>query len=142
VSVTGVETCALHRSHGEAVPLVLVTHHVQPLGMGGANAPSNRVRVCDNGHRAVHTLLGSLAHDRAMPDEGTPSERAMAQEGFRRWVAAGRPGDPHAAYGLHVVVHPPAPDTNPQGIPIGRVTQTPTSALPLLGDTQVLPIVP
>lgn len=101
MSATPIETCALHRSHGDAIPLILVTHHIQPLGMGGADAPSNRVRVCDNGHRNVHHLMGQLANHDVMPNGGNQSERDLAALGVKLWIAAGRPGDPHAAYGLH-----------------------------------------
>lgn len=85
------------------MPLILVTHHIQPRGMGGPDSAGNRVRCCDNGHRAVHTLLGPLANGHPMPAEGSDAERALAQEGYDRWVRAGKPGDPHAAYGLHAV---------------------------------------
>lgn len=103
------EGCFLHADHGEAEPLILVVHHVQPRGMGGKDVASNRARVCDTGHRNVHTLLGKLANGYPMPAGGTASERALAQEGYDRWVTAGRPGDPHAAYALHPPVDGSAP---------------------------------
>lgn len=91
--------CQLHGSH-RPEPLVIVKHHVQPLGMGGPDEPGNWAWTCDTGHRNVHTLMGPLANDGAMPAGGTRAERALAREGFDRWVAAGKPGNPHAAYGV------------------------------------------
>lgn len=92
--------CVLHGYHWPS-PLVLVVHHVQPLGMGGPNTPANRRKVCDTGHRNVHKILAWLVFGRAGSDPlGTRKERALAQEGYDAWVAAGKPGNPHAAYAL------------------------------------------
>jgi hypothetical protein len=95
----GERPCQLHVTH-RPTPLVTVKHHVQPLGMGGPDDPGNWLWTCDTGHRNVHALLGPLANRGAMPVGGTRTERAAAQAGFDRWVAAGRPGNPHAAYAL------------------------------------------
>lgn len=95
----GERPCQLHATHRPAA-LVTVKHHVQPLGMGGADDPGNWSWVCDTGHRNVHTLMGPLANDGAMPPGGTRTERALARAGVDRWIAAGRPGNPHAAYGV------------------------------------------
>lgn len=95
----GERPCQLHATH-RPTPLVTVKHHVQPLGMGGPDEPGNWLWTCDTGHRNVHALLGPLANGGAMPDGGTRTERAAARDGFDRWVAADRPGNPHAAYAL------------------------------------------
>lgn len=100
--MTSAQPCQLHKTHSPK-PLVIVKHHVQPLGMGGADSPENWLYVCDTGHRNVHTLMGPLANEGKMASGGTKSERAAAQEGYDKWVAAGKPGNPHSAYGL---VHP------------------------------------
>lgn len=99
---TPAQTCQLHKTHSPR-PLVIVKHHIQPLGMGGADNESNWVYVCDTGHRNIHTLMGPLANKGVQPTKGTVVERAYAVEGYQRWVSSGKPGDPHAAYGL---VHP------------------------------------
>lgn len=96
-----VETCALHQDHGEAEPLLLVTHHVQPLGMGGPDEPGNKILICPTGHSNIHRLMGPRANGHAMPAGGTDTERRYAELGVQRWINAGRPGNPHAAYGLH-----------------------------------------
>ena len=95
------EECALHRDHGSARPAILVTHHIVPLGMDGPDVATNKIRICDNGHRSVHTVLAALVFDRPIPvGVGCRTERALAREGFDRWVALGRPGNAHAAYAL------------------------------------------
>lgn len=94
--------CELHASH-RPKPLAIVKHHIQPLGMGGPDEASNWLFCCDTGRRNIHTLMGPLANHGAEPITGTASERAAAIDGYNRWVAAGRPGNPHAAYGIHGV---------------------------------------
>lgn len=93
-------TCQLHGYHSPK-PLVIVKHHVQPLGMLGPDDESNWMYVCDTGHRNIHTLMGPLVNKGVMPAGGTRTERAAAQAGYDKWVAAGKPGNSHAAYGLH-----------------------------------------
>ena len=95
-------TCALHAFH-RPKPLLLVIHHVQPRGMGGADVSENRVAVCDTGHRNAHMELAALVFGTPSPG-GTKSEKALAQRGYDAWVAADKPGNPHAAYALHA--HP------------------------------------
>lgn len=92
--------CQLHARH-TPTPLVIIKHHVIPLGMGGPDLASNWAWCCDTGHRNVHTLMGPIANGKPMPARGTASERALAQAGYDGWVALGRPGDPHSAYGAH-----------------------------------------
>jgi hypothetical protein len=70
--------------------------------MGGANDPGNRVDVCPSGHFNIHVILAALVFERSLPG-GTRRERQLAAQGFARWVEAGRPGNPHAAYGLQEV---------------------------------------
>lgn len=92
--------CVLHLTH-RPQPLTLVTHHVVPIGMKGPDDPSNRVEVCDTGHRNVHLLLAALVYGQDLGRRGTPTERALAWRGYDTWVKAGRQGNPHAAYALH-----------------------------------------
>lgn len=94
--------CDLHRSHRPR-PLTLVVHHIQPRGMGGPDAETNRAAVCDTGHRNVHAILYWMVKgaDPALNPGGTRAERTMAQDGYDRWVKAGRPGNPHAAAAVH-----------------------------------------
>jgi hypothetical protein len=94
--------CQLHKAH-RPEPLVTVRHHVQPLGMGGPDVPWNWLDVCDTGHRNVHTILGPMCQDGPrfgkVGRRGTRTERDAAKRGFSAWVAAGKPGNPHAAFG-------------------------------------------
>lgn len=91
--------CELHVGHRPRA-LVTVKHHVQPLGMGGPDVPDNWRWTCDTGHRNVHEKLAELVFNGAMSDGATASERHTAQTGYDMWVAAGKPGNPHAAYAL------------------------------------------
>lgn len=91
--------CQVHKTHSPK-PLVIVKHHIQPLGMGGPDEESNWLWVCDTGHRNIHTLMGPLANKGVQPKQGTVLERQYAIEGVNRWIVAGRPGDSHAAYAL------------------------------------------
>lgn len=95
--------CWLHRTH-RPKPLDLVVHHAMPRGMQGPDVTSNRYLVCDTGHRSTHVILAWLVFtdgDPAKDPGGTRSERTLARVGYDAWVAAGRPGNPHAAYALH-----------------------------------------
>jgi len=92
-------TCWLHKVHRPA-PLSLVVHHAQPRGMGGADSAENRYRVCDTGHRNVHVILSAFVFGRPVVG-GSRGERKLARIGYDAWVAAGRPGNPHAAFALH-----------------------------------------
>jgi hypothetical protein len=82
--------CAVH-IHRDWVPNN--SHHVWPLGMGGPDAPSNRVTVCMNGHGEIHAYIDLLIQ---YGDEVPwpvamhfgPRVREIARKG---WVAAGRP---------------------------------------------------
>ncbi len=78
-------------------PLEYVIHHIEPVGMGGPDAPENRVWLCDNAHRNVHELLRAmLREDRLIPLSvfsaayDVPVSRyahELAAEGYRRVVA-------------------------------------------------------
>jgi hypothetical protein len=97
--------CWLHRTH-RPQPLQLVVHHAWPRGMGGPDAGGNRYLVCDTGHRSTHVILAWLIFglEAGAPDPGgTRRERQLARIGLDAWTAAGRPGNPHAAYALHNV---------------------------------------
>ena len=89
--------CALHRRHYPP-PLFLELHHVQPHAMGGASTPENLAPVCATGHYNVHRILAALVFGTERPG-GTISERRLAAAGYEKWIAAGKPGNPHAAYG-------------------------------------------
>lgn len=92
--------CLVHRTHTPR-PLLLHVHHVQPQGMGGPDIETNRVTICPTGHFNVHTVMAALVFGHPVP-KSTRNERDLAQAGFDAWVAAGRPGNPHASYGLTV----------------------------------------
>lgn len=85
--------CKVHGTH-VPTPLRTVVHHVQPLAMGGANAPENEVETCDTGHYNIHRLLGDLIERGKMRRGGAANERILAKQGFDKWVAAGKPGSP------------------------------------------------
>jgi hypothetical protein len=68
--------------------------------MGGPDEPSNWLYTCDNGHRTIHNLMGPVANGKPTPKFGTKTEREWAAEGISRWISAGMPGNPHAAYGV------------------------------------------
>jgi hypothetical protein len=105
-----VHPCELHGTH-RPEPLVIVRHHIVPLGMDGPDEPENWLWTCDTGHRNVHTLLGPMCQkDKPTwgvlpPHVGSKSEQRYAREGYERWVGMGCPGNAHAAYAL---VHPVA----------------------------------
>jgi hypothetical protein len=104
--VTTPAVCQVHGSHRPEV-ITLHVHHVQPLSMGGPNLPSNKVVVCPTGHYNVHAVLAALVFGHDVP-RATRAERHLAEVGFQMWVDAGRPGNPHGAYGLHVPIEPPS----------------------------------
>lgn len=91
--------CEIHGDH-RPEPITLHTHHIQPLGMLGPNIPSNKVRVCPTGHFNIHAVLAALVFGHDIP-RSSRHERHLAEVGFQMWVDAGRPGSPHAAYGIH-----------------------------------------
>jgi hypothetical protein len=91
--------CHVHGSHRPA-PLLLHVHHVQPLGMGGPDVETNKVTVCPTGHFNIHTVLAALVFGHPVP-KSTQNERHLAEVGYEMWAGAGKPGNPHAAYGLH-----------------------------------------
>lgn len=82
--------CGVHR-HDEWVPLHV--HHIWPVGMGGPDIARNRVRVCANGHYAIHAFIDHLIKtEGAVPWEIArhfgPAVRGYAHSG---WNQAGRP---------------------------------------------------
>lgn len=85
--------CTVHKTHVPK-PLLVELHHVQPLGMGGPDTDDNKVAVCVGGHYSIHTLLADLIRAGKMRRAGTKAERALAQQGFDKWTAAGKPGHP------------------------------------------------
>lgn len=94
------QACAVH-THDEWVPTN--EHHVWPLGMGGPDAPANRVTLCMNGHGATHAYMDLLIRwgdDPEHPDNpngAVPWSTAMhygtkvRHLAFLGWTKAGRP---------------------------------------------------
>jgi hypothetical protein len=103
-------SCTVHRYHWPR-PTRTVLHHIWPLGMGGPDASSNKVKTCDTGHYTIHGLLDWLVDNvpaSAMTavsglagqyvagllkarKVGTRREQELAALGFQRWHLAGRP---------------------------------------------------
>jgi hypothetical protein len=105
--------CHVHGSHRPEA-ITLHVHHVQPISMGGPSVPDNKVVVCPTGHFNVHAVLAALVFDQPQP-KATRNEVELARRGYEAWIAAGKPGNAHGAYGLHVpgaVVEDP--DTFPE----------------------------
>jgi hypothetical protein len=115
VAVTDPIVCRVHGSHRPAV-ITLHVHHVQPISMGGPNEPENKVIICPTGHFNVHAVLAALVFDKPAVPKATRMETELAHRGYEAWLAAGRPGNPHGAYGLHVpgVVAEDDPSTFPE----------------------------
>lgn len=78
--------------------------------MGGPNVPANKVTVCPTGHFNIHAILAALVFGKPAP-KATRSETDLARRGYEAWLAASKPGNPHGAYGLHVLdtSHAPRP---------------------------------
>jgi hypothetical protein len=93
------QPCQVHKSHYPK-PLRIVKHHIQPLGMGGADVEGNWEWTCDTGHYSIHIKLAELVFQGNFTPGGTTEERNIARKGYTAWVAAGKPGNPHAAYAL------------------------------------------
>jgi hypothetical protein len=68
--------------------------------MGGPDIESNKLGACDTGHYNTHGALAALVFDKPMPKNTTRSEQQAAKRGYNKWVLAGKPGNPHAAYAL------------------------------------------
>jgi hypothetical protein len=66
--------------------------------MGGSSEKENFVEVCPTGHYNIHAALAALVFAKPLP-KVTAEELRLAKLGFQRWVDAGKPGNPHAAYG-------------------------------------------
>jgi hypothetical protein len=76
--------CEVHGYHYPP-PWRTVTHHVVPLGWGGADEPPNKVRTCDNGHYAIHGGLDELRAGKPLR-AGTRKERRYALRGYQEWL--------------------------------------------------------
>lgn len=94
-------TCAVHPAEHRPRYAGTEVHHIQPLGMGGADVAVNRVEVCPTGHTNIHTYMSWLIFGSFPEPRVHPQERRLALAGVASWEAAGKPGNPHAAYGLH-----------------------------------------
>lgn len=92
-----VDTCKVHGWHRPGV-ITVHHHHVQPEAMGGPTAPANMVVVCPTGHYNIHAALAALVFGHPIP-KVTREELRLAKLGYQRWLDAGKPGDPRAAYG-------------------------------------------
>lgn len=97
------DLCEVHGSHRPEV-ITVHHHHVLPLGMGGPDKPENRIAVCPTGHYNIHAVLAALVFNHPLP-KSTRTERQLAMKGYKAWIAAGKPGNGHAAYGLAHVTH-------------------------------------
>lgn len=90
--------CAVHAYHWPPLKstaagnVVLDSHHVWPLGMGGPDILANRVWTCPTGHRKIHAALRALID--GVEPMGTRAEVRLARRGFDAWQAADRPGRP------------------------------------------------
>jgi hypothetical protein len=105
--------CWGHKDHGTARPLRIVGHHIVPKEWGG-DPKGELYWCCDNFHYAVHRIMDWLRlQDRGPKDDGVgglPPDEVLkmvppflpvhggsrkeiwvAREGYRRWVALGRP---------------------------------------------------
>jgi hypothetical protein len=82
------DQCQVHRYHRPPVRETEV-HHIWPLGMGGPDAPGNKVRVCPTGHANIHRALRALR--KGERPKGTRQEVALARRGYAEWSAAGGP---------------------------------------------------
>lgn len=99
----GDEVCRCVITHVPAIHKDAVqAHHIQPLYMGGVTEPGNLVWLCGNAHNLVHALIRLHVKYDGTPG-GAPSVmlgqisrtdyiRALAIQGYDKWVAAGRPG--------------------------------------------------
>jgi len=72
--------CEVHKYHWP-VPLRTVKHHIHPQEFGGPTTPANLVKVCDNGHYSIHTVLDALLRGKT-PPKSTRRERQLAELGF------------------------------------------------------------
>ena len=96
-------TCSLHVTHVPKSAWVEL-HHIQPKAMLGPDTLDNLVACCPTGHYNVHSYMSWLIFGKDAGDPEpvhTRSEKALAQQGVAKWIAAGKPGNPHAAYGIH-----------------------------------------
>lgn len=88
--------CWAHR-HRDDVPLE--DHHVWPVGNGGPNVRTNKVRICSNAHSATHDLLTKML---AAGTTSVPWKlRRRYGRKVRRLAAAG-----YKAIHLRVIVSP------------------------------------
>jgi hypothetical protein len=92
------KACEVHGYHWP-MPFTLHVHHLWPLGMGGPDVAWNKLRVCPTGHFNIHAALAALVFGKPLP-KVTRNELQAARKGYDGWVAAGKPGNPHAAYAL------------------------------------------
>jgi hypothetical protein len=68
--------------------------------MGGPDNMGNMIGACDTGHYNIHGALSALVFGKPMPKNTTRSERFAALRGYNKWLIAGKPGNPHAAYAM------------------------------------------
>lgn len=80
--------CAVHK-HSSFVPEE--NHHIHPLGDGGPDVASNRVRLCANAHGLVHYCLDEIRKAgsyEALPHASkvrySPRVRRLAKMGWDR----------------------------------------------------------
>lgn len=68
--------------------------------MGGADTPANKKKVCPTGHFNIHAALAAIVFGKPIPVVHR-EELRLAWLGYNMWVAAGKPGNPHASYAFH-----------------------------------------
>lgn len=74
------------------MPAETEVHHIWPLGMGGPDEASNKVKICPTGHSTIHVFIRKLVKGETLPTGGYQHERELAHTGYEKWVAAGKPG--------------------------------------------------
>lgn len=89
------EHCACVNNHNPN-PMELHQHHIWPMGMNGPDVEDNVVWLCPTSHVNVHELLRAWVKYESKPPWSirkffSPYIRALAAEGFNRWMDAGRP---------------------------------------------------
>lgn len=91
-------TCEIHGVHRPGV-VTVNHHHILPLGMGGPDTKDNQVVICPTGHANVHAAMAALVFSKPMPKVAR-NELKLAKMGYQKWIDAGKPGNPHAAYAM------------------------------------------
>jgi hypothetical protein len=102
-------SCQVHRTHSPGIRraggmFTVESHHILPVEFGGEDTfvwsngttVGNRVSVCPTGHTSIHELLRLWMRMEQEPSWSvrkhySVGDQKYAEEGFRRWLDAGRP---------------------------------------------------